>query len=599
MIRENALGKKNSCQCVGLRYIGKFLLLIVSVCCMQAWAEDEPVFSLESASGETKTVAKSGTYTASQDLTFGALEITKSPVTFDFSATPARKVVFNGTSAYAVEVLNRGTTVTFKGGEWGAADGTAYSIRCGYGAVGNNQFYLDNCVWTNLNRVYVGRSGANCKLTLDNNSRVYAKQCFLMYQGSTPNSELAILGGSGLFLSPAAAGDPSFYSDNGEGPDNGLVTVAGDKSVLYAPNNEFIVGRSADNHLMVVSNNSSAVVGNLVVGRNATVTGSKVLVADNAELTVKTLSVRYPGNSVIVSNAMLQVDSTGGTAISVGNGSAFVLSGEDARLVYPAGERVDVFATCSVNAEFRIENKAAWNLVGINLRSAVITTNSVFKVTSQGSFSVGENGSATLEFGPGSYRDSPPDYSVSNRFEVCDGGNVSFRCLRLNGYGNQFVVSNAVVTFDSTVEKDNELRIGYSAPTWIDKGWASKDCALVLRGDSPEINATKSAFLFETNSILRIEVPENGYVNGIIPLKMRKILFNNTSRLEIDCGSFMKKGGKVTLATFVDDTGLTDASGVAILNKARATLPEGCTLIVENKKLVLRCPRRRFVFCIR
>ena len=598
MIRENALGKKNSCHYVGLRYISRFLLPIVSVCCMQAWAED---FELVSASGATNEVTESGTYTASQDLTFGALQVAASPVTFDFSATPTRRVVFDGTAPDAVfSIRTSCANVVFNGGEWNAGD--TGSFYCG-GSIwddfsyGENNVLFYNCVWTNLNRVYVARNVKKCELTMDGNSRVHAKRFFLMYSGSNSGSELNVLGGSGLYLTSDSS--TAFYTDNAEGPNNGKVTVSGAGSTIDAGGYQFIVGNKSSGHLLVVSNNASVASDTFVVGNAKTSIGSKVLVADNAELTVKTLSVRNPGNSVIVSNAMLQVDSTGGTAISVGSGSAFVLSGEDACLNYFPAERVDVFATCSVNAEFRIENKAAWNLVGINLRSAVITTNSVFKVASQGSFSVGENGSATLEFGPGSHRTSPPDYSVSNRFEVCDGGNVSFRCLRLNGYGNQFVVSNAVVTFDSTVETDNELRIGYSAPGWSDKGWASKDCALVLRGDSPEINATKTAFHFETNSILRIEVPENGYVNGLIPLKMRRISFNNTSRLEIDCGSFVKKGGKVTLATFVDDTGLTGASGVAILNKARATLPEGCTLIVENKKLVLRCPRRRFVFSIR
>ena len=37
MARKNATGK-NSCQFIGLRHIGRFLMPIVSVCCMQAWA---------------------------------------------------------------------------------------------------------------------------------------------------------------------------------------------------------------------------------------------------------------------------------------------------------------------------------------------------------------------------------------------------------------------------------------------------------------------------------------------------------------------------------------------------------------------------------
>ena len=61
----------------------------------------------------------------------------------------------------------------------------------------------------------------------------------------------------------------------------------------------------------------------------------------------------------------------------------------------------------------------------------------------------------------------------------------------------------------------------------------------------------------------------------------------------------MHKGGKLTLATVEADKGLTSDAANALIETARETLPEGCTLTVENKSLVLRCPRRRFVFSIR
>lgn len=126
MIRENAVGR-NSCQCIGLRYIGKFLMPIVSVCCLQAWAEE-----LEStAPGGTNTLTVAETYTATQDqdLTFGALQVEATPVTFDFSATPTRKVVFDGSSqnAFVVNKKNAMSFLKVESGVW-LRDLTVHSI---------------------------------------------------------------------------------------------------------------------------------------------------------------------------------------------------------------------------------------------------------------------------------------------------------------------------------------------------------------------------------------------------------------------------------------------------------------------------------------
>ena len=53
MTRKNATGE-NSCQCIGLRHIGRFLMSIVSVCCMQARAAE-----MESAEGATRIMETS------------------------------------------------------------------------------------------------------------------------------------------------------------------------------------------------------------------------------------------------------------------------------------------------------------------------------------------------------------------------------------------------------------------------------------------------------------------------------------------------------------------------------------------------------------
>ena len=581
MIRENALGKKNSCQCVGLRYIGKFLLPIVSVCCMQAWAEE---FELVSASGATKEVTESGTYTApqDQDLTFGALQVAATPVTFDFSATPTRKVVFDGSSQNAFVVNKKNANVIFKGGEWGVAEGFDGSFYCSSESKIGTKVFLDNCVWTNLYRVYVGRSAEECALTLDNNSRVYAQQFFLMY-GGRGGCVLNILGGSGLFLS---SDDTPFYTDNRNSSGLGKIIISGDGSILSAPNSDFRVGNSVPNHLLVVSNNASLVANKFIIGNNVDATGSQVLVADDATFTAKEISIRNPGCGMTVSNATLAVDSTANDAIKVGyegrTGGSFVLSGADAQINYAPSGNVEVFAENGGGAEFRIENGASW-AVGAN-QIAGKTSNSVFRIGSGGMFKT--NG--RLQFGPSGDDNADPAHSLSNRLEVCSGGVLEFDGLRFSGNGNALVVSNGTVSC-------GQIQLGYNRPNWkTDSKVTSRDCALVLSGENGRIVAEDSTAQIQNGSVVRFEVPENGYAANIVPLKVKTLSFAEGTSLEVDCKAFWQKsGGKLVLAemsTFAGDTALVAAN---------ETLPEGCTLTVENKSLVLRCPRRRFVFSIR
>jgi hypothetical protein len=569
---------------------------------MQAWAEEEQGLVFQGSNyGATNVLAKSGTYMASGDsTTLGALQVTASPVTFDFSANPSHKVVFDGTAPDDVfSVRTKKANVVFNGGEWDAQG--AGSIYCGGKlddvSYGENNVSLYNCVWTNLNRVYVARNVKKCVLTLDDNSRVYAQRCFLMYSGSLTDSELNVLGGSGLYLTSDST--TAFYTDNGNGSQAhcGKVTVSGEGSTIDAKDDQFIVGNVSSDHLLVVSNMASVVVETLTVGNALTSTGSQVLVADGATLTAGTVNIQNTGGGMTVSNATLEVGSlkVGGAAR---NGGSFVLSGSNANLDCRSTAEVDVFASGATNAEFRIENGASWNL-GITLRSAITATNSVFRIAGGNlclrESSDDDDGTGTLDFGPGTSK-SNPAFSVGNRFEVCDGGNFYLRRIRLNGCGNEFVVSNATVTFDQDANSENQIRLGYKAPKWTDDSWVNMDCALVLKGRNPSIVAPQTELRIDENSVLRFEIPAEGYAS--IPLHVNNFSVS-MGRIEVDCEAFMHKGGKLTLATVEASKGLTSDAAKALIETARETLPEGCTLTVENQSLVLRCPRRRFVFSIR
>jgi hypothetical protein len=642
-----------------LRNVALFLLPIVSVCCLQAWAVD-----LESAPSATVEISEEGIYTASSDLSFGALSVKASPVTFDFSATPSRKVVLSSDTAFSV--AKKKANVTFKGGEWGGSEEKAVDFLCSVQDAPYTQVFLDNCAWTSLRRVIVGRNAAFCTLTLDNKSRIEAQE-FRLVNGGKGNCALNILGGSGLFLS---SGDTPFRTDtNSSDGGSGTITVAGEGSIFSAPKSEFRIYYAPD-HSLIVSNKASLVAndlyvgkiitaerarvlvadgasvtaaniymhsigGNMTVSNNAEVSagkldvgredssdavGANVLIADRSTLTAKEITIRNPGCGLVVSNATLVVDNAANNAVKVGyqgrSGGSFVLSGEDAKISYAPSGNLEVFAENSRGAEFRIENGATWDL-GVTVRCAIKTSNSVFKVASDGLFTVGKNElkdadsgevtntvyAGTFDFGPGGSNNDCA-LSASNRIEIFDGGIVRLRRLRLNGHGNALVVSNATVAFETSIVDDNEMRIGYRYRNgnWTENGWFTRDCALVLKGNAPQVIAPKTVLNVENNSVLRFEIPEAGYADKIIPLKIRKLTNNEnngtSARIEIDCAAFAVKGGKLTLIEVSDSDGLSNDKAQAMINEVE--LPEGCSLkLIDNKKLVLKCPRRGFVLKVR
>ena len=399
-------------------------------------------------------IINDGTYTASSDLAFGALSVNVARVTFDFSQTPSRKVVFDGSSQKALAVTKTESQTVFKGGEWSVAEGKDCMFYCGAGdkTGGNNhEVILDNCVWTNLDRVYMGQAEGACRMDMRNSSRVYAKKCFVG-NGSKTGNCLFISGGSEMHLSDS---ENPFYSDNGaeSSSDTGEITVSGEGSLLSAPSGIFQIGNTHPDIRLSVSDNASVVAGSFVVGRTATSKRCRVQVSDGASFAANTkIEIKGENSRMIVANAALTVQSFENDAFTVGcaglKGQSFSLSGADSSLsFFPS--KCDVFAAGAWDAEFAVEDGAKWSLPE-HARIAVAATNCAFKVANGGEVSL-KNRTGTFEFGPGSSTDNPK-FSVSNRIEVCGGGTLGIGGLRLSGTCNSLVVSNATVVCETRNE---------------------------------------------------------------------------------------------------------------------------------------------------
>ena len=118
---------------------------------------------------------------------------------------------------------------------------------------------------------------------------------------------------------------------------------------------------------------------------------------------------------------------------------------------------------------------------------------------------------------------------------------------------------------------------------------------LKLCGKSPKVvvgSSNSGACWFANNSILRFEIPKEGYDEGCVPLEMAtgcQLHFEPGCRLEIDCADFVAKtGGKLHLIHA--GANITDSVKTQLAACA-STLPERCTLIVEDKDVYIKSPR--------
>ncbi|MBO5751652.1 MAG: hypothetical protein J6R80_04540 [Kiritimatiellae bacterium] len=556
----------------------------------EAWGGQTPL------STDTVLITNSGVYTAlSSDLAYAALGVNANDVTFDFSATPTRKVLFNSQVELALTMNVAKSTTTFKGGEWAVADSASANFYCGTGKNGNrldnHSVYMDGCVWTNLNRVYMGYAEGNCKLTMQNDSRVYAKQCFVG-NGTPTGNKLHILEGSKMFLSDT---QNPFYSDNGthSSDPNAQILVAGEGSLISAPSGIFQVGNSHSGIQLLVTNDASVVAGTVYVGRQNKAVNCGIAVVDGASFSAQKILVSGGNGCMIVSNAELTVRSMASDALTVGSsglsGQSFTLAGKSSALnYYPP--RADVFATGADSAEFSIIDNAMWNVTSNIVRFAVAAKDCVFKVANDALFSI-NGGLGTMEFGPGSSNPTSVT-SVSNRVEITDGAVLKIRELRLSGEGNSLDVCDASVVYEGS--DVGYLYIGYTGPDAKRNGIISSNCVAGLRGKNPKIYAPNSRLYIYPSCKLRVEIPEEGYEEGYTPINVKSIApagEPSYGSIEIECAEFVEKtGGTLTIAQLGEVVGA--GSGLEKLLLATAqTLPKGCRLLWNNKTIVLKSRR--------
>ena len=524
---------------------------------------------------DSVTIDRSGTYTASADLSIQAITVTAANVTFDFRATPSRKIELLSTKEHLFERATASdSTNTFMGGLWTCPNNTGEAAFFVAQANKHRQVVnlTDGCVVSNVNRALIYYSNGT-RLTLSGGSRIHAKEFMTSYRTGS-DSIVDVLNGSSIVCSRG------FYTDYGStgAADYGRshVYVGGLGSSIVSKGDVSRVSQLYPGCSLTVANQATANFSNLMVGGDgAFATDGILAISNGASVTVdNTLSVRGAGDTVLVENAALSF-----STLNLGSCGTFRMRGSGASvtgIVKSGSNPYDFFSARSTNALFSIEDGAVFNNSSLKyyLQLDYACTGCVTRVTGAGSRLAIYDGGETLTYGL---------EGQSNRLEVLEGGTLDIGQLRIGGFYNALAISNGTVkcTTDNGQWDVGFRKSGGSIPT---------NALVVLQGQTPRLQTPNNLNL-NHGARLRWEIPREGYVSGYVPVSAKSLDGSGVyGGIEIECREFSERtGGRLVLAQ-VTSVSKSLSSWVAA---AVPTLPADCTLAIEGTELVLSCPRRK------
>ena len=542
-------------------------------------------------SSDNAIINQAGTYTLSDDVEFKYLRVRSNGSAFNFSdhKLTAQLFVENVENAYNV----------FSGGR---IDANSAYVRSAYNANGMTTVFKDGCIVTNVANFFAtscnGETSCSYSKTEIAGGAKFYVGCFKIYDGGgnkiyAHDNTLEIYDGGQLYVTNR------IYSDVNE-PDSPpsyggqSLIVRGSGSLLHddSTSQATLGHRCGSNKFRFADNATAYFRTGVQLGKGM----NSILVENCATCNLVRVNFQSSDNVVSVSNAVLNCN-----RVQSGN-PLFVYSADASNNLF----RVygpDTSLTLGVNTgDFFGESNSGYNTVSFEggvswyggTRTCMMarTHHSVFRVTGDGT-SIGRTG-AHFYFGDNTTDESAVGTfnSVSNRLEVLDGATFNAKRLPVMGIANTVCISNATANIGGGSDSVG-LRVGYNVPNGYSN---STNCVLVLQGTTPkvEINSAavdNAACWFSNGATLRFEIPKEGYADGYVPLTTNSkfLMDDEASKLEIDCAEFVAKtGGKLHLIHA--EGGITAASKTRLAACA-STLPERCTLIVDDKDVYIKSPR--------
>lgn len=536
------------------------------------------------SSSDGVTIVNGGTYTASDDLSFGSLAVAYDQVVFDFAKDGDHWLTLTaGGEACLALPASADTVTSFKGGVWDFSLGSPYLAPTTAAYGGRTAELSDGCVWTNATRVTIARGAKNPNTTLSvrEGARIFSQELFVGY--TSGGNVLSITDG-GKVVIDGASGSSTFYLDNKTPAKGNAVVVSGIGSSLEVRKGSALVGQGDAGGRIEITDGASAYFSNLMIGNTTSGLDAQLFVGNGATLEAKNMTARSVGGSCVVSNATMilpEAFRVGGKYADGYSNFTFRVLGKATPFPLTVPNGNDVFCGSSVGNVFELGQGAIWRLE--DTAQLCYASDSVKQMNTvriaDGARLIGTN---TVNFG-----ERKQANSISNTLEIVDGGVVDIPELRLSGIGNRVVIDDGFLFCTNKYSVENQyLRFGYKHPKSTGE---PMNGSLTIGGSAPRLLST-SVVQFMNESTLRYEIPQAGYAKDYCPVQSAKLLLESSCALEIAADDWAREtGGKLKLAAVTRNDGFEND----ITNVIKSvSLPADCRLYIEGKSLFLKCPRR-------
>ena len=440
--------------------------------------------------------------------------------------------------------------ITLKGGHWNLNGGEWLGIDS------HNTFELrDSCILTNISRCWATMwAQSDAHLSLQNNSRIYCSD--FRVGKKNVNGSVEVSGGSKIFAD-------IFYTDSdGAVTDkvNGRTTVTGEGSLLESKS--IILGfKTSDNYIqaydgatircnkitinssygsnnrLVLDNHAVLDVTDYILLKNGANQGTQSgIVATNSTISVNALTNSCRSSYLDFQNVRFECKGEF-HPFYYGRYSTVRFGGSEGTLPDFMKNPVTLFGTLPIGHTLLIDDGFMWkNGNGAYTKNMMqSTSNCTIRVCNK----------ASLEWSTQFFL-GHTDFAnqcLDNVVEILDGGVMTASRFYIAGSGNTLVVSNGTLRLT-----DSEgIGIGYSHDN---AKYTPNGAKVVISGATPKIEAAGNCYLRQ-DSILKFEIPAQGYAEGYVPFEGLRLFFDNTASIEVDCEDYLAAGGGVlTLMKF-------------------------------------------------
>jgi hypothetical protein len=481
-------------------------------------------------------------FTLSEDMSVGSIQLDTGNLTFDFREGNHTLTLTTPISPHGSETLFRYTQfdknknwTKLLGGIWECGNKNFDIVNLGFG--GPYSFYLDNgCQLLNVKNSFLFRRISNSRVYVAGGSVITGNELNFGGDHVGTNDIISVSGGSKVNLIKNFVGQSSsedFCSNLLEVKDEGSKLSC---DFLYLGHNGYGgFGVRVDNKGEVNANYP-------VFCTNAKNCFIEVL--DGAVFKTGCFDWYGSGCYTFVSDATLNVQwarfSLGGSNSGViGSGNRLTLMGENAVFLNPMWGS-DFLGSVSHDNVFELLDGVKVS-PGKSMRLAT-STNNIVRLSGAGT-----------KFSLAGHNASDPRYlfefgwtnAVGNTLEILNGARFEANGVWTYGERSKIVVSNATIAVGGYTV-NNEGDYGF----WLGKGAKAAGCSLVLKGMTPKLEFIAPnpdaelihRMILTSGSVIRYEIPEQGYAPGYIPAELYGIHAPN-GRLEIECSQWAAVNG--------------------------------------------------------